>query len=1182
MASKPNVRISESGMEIVKFSKGIQVQARNNRGTRYLNYKLLIRKIRWVFEQETQENWAEAQRYDLIFKDILLRDMNRMDAMYNRDINYIRDLIGILSRDIWNLSFSASCPAGQRKFGHMGIRHGNDSDSSSMMFISSLSSIVNPEAERQGLPQETYQEPAERVPFAELPRVLQRCHAGAPEQEPPEHDAQGLQERPVLGHLPEVPQEDQRTDQEHLQPRLVLEVHHERGRDALPGIGGGTQDSGLWLQRDDHWRQSTDGSVNASDQTSASTSVSQSSSSSGSAKRLKNRPFKNCPVCHARWSRNPESLQVENRFVRLCVQHYLNTGSFTGISDLDTVIQSAISNVGFISSDDETDDEFNEDETELLDFEPKSGDNGHNDVDLGCRPSTIHANRAARCPRSHFNSGGRSDVDCIDGFGGDSVDTDHHGGAAANTLLPTFNHIFGTVALRPNSSTISTITSSNQSLDGTLSSSGGNFLMSTPNSSLNSNPSNSMENSGDGNLSHVGTDFNGSRRLTSCFGDGGLNPLNQSSKPLQFSSASLFLASGKHKQGLGLGSSSGIGLGFGLNNSMEGVSGTNHAFHSSNYANHHKNSNSNKSNTANANTGNSNTGSFPEGGPGMGRFGPKHGKNPDRMNWSCPNQQGSRGTQNAHHAQDIFGGGFPRRDLDLGTFPQRPGNGGPHSKNPRGTGHSALGSQNKGAALDVGGHRKGQQMLHKKNPQTSEYSHFCGELHGTYSYIGGGLRGRNSHRGQNHNQGPSMGLVHPGLLMESLHTGGANPMKSQAEWGLGLGAGSQQRHGGQQSGPGALYSEGMMGMGNLESPCPGFGYPGFHFNGQFGGSDGISGASRVYGASSLYRPMLSKTGGGNLGGEYRGAFPADMHHPRVGGDGSIWSNGGGDYYHHLHKMKGLGCTGGSSVFTRARNGKSGQDKLEMSAGKQHEGGPNAGEAHLPRAGQQKSHQIDILGGFQYGSVFGFAEEREDRRLVGKQSGRRDVQTAVSSSSEREEGQMEFEKMAGVPFGSCVSNASTDIGTGFNINFGLDLDFDRGSLWNASRDALHSPSPTSEPKTRTGHHGSYTKKSEDQGGLKGGRSSELDVKSELYNPPVVGHLNMMGGGGASDKKEQDSSYSWNPFTGDSLIGSGESIKKYISDNAGRNLKSPISFNYKINEEVTSSDLNLLDLFRGLGV
>ncbi|KAJ1609144.1 hypothetical protein OJ252_2278 [Cryptosporidium canis] len=678
--------------------------------------------------------------------------------------------------------------------------------------------------------------------------------------------------------------------------------------------------------------------------------------------------------------------------------------------------------------------------------------------------------------------------------------------------------------------------------------------MSTPNSSLNSNPSNSMENSGDGNLSHVGTDFNGSRRLSSCFGEGGLNPLSQSSKPPpQLSPASLFLAGGKHKPGLGLGPgpgpSLGIGLGFGLNNSMEGVSGTNHAFHGSNYGNHHKNSNSNRSNTANANTGNSNTGSFPEGGLGMGRFGPKHSKNPDKMSWNCPShQQGSRGTQNAHHAQDIFGGGLPRRDLDLGIFPHRAGNGGPHGKNPRGAGHSALGSQNKGAALDGGGHRKGQQMLHKKNnPQTSEYSHFCGELHGTHSYTGGGSRGRNGHRGQNHNRAPSMGgLVHPGLLAENLHTGGANPMQSQAEWGLGLGLGlglgaaSQQRHGGQQSGPAALYSEGVMGMGmgmgigNLESACPGFGYPGFHFNGQFGGSDGISGASRASGASSLYRPMLSKTGGGHLGGEYCGAFPGDVHHPRVGGggDGSIWSSGGGDYYHHHHKMKGLGCTGSSGMFTRARNGKSGQDKLETSAGKQHGGGPDAGEAHLPRAGQQRSHQADMLGSLQYGSVFGFAEEREERRLVGKQSGRRDAQTAASSSSEREEGQMEFEKMARVPFGSCISNASTDIGAGFNINFGLDLDFDRGSLWNASRDALHSPSPTSDPKTRTGHHASYTKKPEDQRGFKSG---ELDGKGGRFGPPVGGHLSMMEGGGASGKKEQDSSYSWDPFTGDSLIG-----------------------------------------------
>lgn len=517
---RPNVRISDTGMEIVKFSKGIQVQARNDRGTRYLNYKLLIRKIRWVFEQETMKNWTEAQRYDLIFKDILIRDMSRMDTMYHRDISYIRDLLYILSRDIWNLT----CSPSQYKFSSVSIRRVYDMNDVSIMFISSLAKVIGPgiigiSGNDKRVIDWLYNLLECCGKLAKLRSYIiwnsiavikvlkkRRCRVSLRRYINNPMDAYALlnphdfyvgatleyMNKNLRNLMLKLFKDDmfseicQKCNKRTCEPiksicnhilcwkcivnvdevlcldsslygNLKLELdsllqddhggdHHQGVGTGIGKNGGGTEintnggENGeeddvitaadiIMIGIGDHTSGTGDGAgsnkdnsnnsshgnnppgdgsnkggmndgtpppsslralipseqndyetdelANASDQTTVSTSV----TSSYSFKRIKNKPFKTCPVCNARWSRNPRSLQFENKFIRLCIQHCLNTSSFSGVSDFDTIFQTSFSNVGFISSDDDTDDEFTIEyaKTELLDPDSTCESNGNCD-----------------------------------------------------------------------------------------------------------------------------------------------------------------------------------------------------------------------------------------------------------------------------------------------------------------------------------------------------------------------------------------------------------------------------------------------------------------------------------------------------------------------------------------------------------------------------------------------------------------------------------------------------------------------------------------------------------------------------------------------------------------------------------------------------------------------------------
>ncbi|KAF7458342.1 SPX/RING-type Zinc finger domain containing protein [Cryptosporidium felis] len=485
-SSKPKMKISESGLEIVKFSKGIQVQARNNRGTRYLNYKLLIRKIRWVFEQEEQENWVEAQRYDLIFKDILLRDMNRMDAMYCRDINYIRDLMCVLSKDVWSLTSPTF------KF-NMNLRRIEETDRIPLLLLSSLANSTNPGIELSG---------NDRRAMEWLHNLLECCGRLAK-----------LRSYIIWNSIAVIKVLRKRRGKVSLKRRtknpldayLLLNSHefykgvtleylnknlrnlmlkifkkdlfsdfcqkcNKRTYEPIKSICDhvlcwkciSNVDETFYL--DSNFRSNSNGESNSgynsifagspllsskeSCETDGSIHVSEKTTSVASYpfRKIRNRPFKNCPVCHVRWSRNPESLQVENEFIRLCIQHYLNTESLTGIPDIDTVLQSSVGNVGFISSDDETEDEFNSEGEAILD------NNSANDLSKGgfLKPEPSHDDK--------------------------------------NNIvsLPAFENVFGLFS-RPHSSSISTVTSSNQSFDDCFSNSGN---LSGSNSNLSSNPSN--------------------------------------------------------------------------------------------------------------------------------------------------------------------------------------------------------------------------------------------------------------------------------------------------------------------------------------------------------------------------------------------------------------------------------------------------------------------------------------------------------------------------------------------------------------------------------------------------------------------------------------------------------------------------------------------------------------------
>ncbi|XP_666296.1 hypothetical protein [Cryptosporidium hominis TU502] len=610
MTNKPNVRISESGLEIVKFSKGIQVQARNNRGTRYLNYKLLIRKIRWVSEQESQENWTEAQRYDLIFKDILLRDMNRMDAMYNRDINYIRDLLCILSRDIWSLLLSC-----HQNFGQMNVFHGdhfnesignvnhnnnnnnNCNGNTSFMFFSSLSNIVNPGIEisvhdkrviewlynlleccgklaklrsyiiwnsiavikvlkkrRKKVsinrhiknPLDAYSllnshEFYKSITLDYLNKNLrnlmlkvfrkdmfsdycQKCKKKT--SEPIKSICNHILCWKCIINVDEIFYLDSNTSKNDFN----LNPSNNSNSNAL-------QSPSIISKQYDY---ETGGLLNVSDQTTVSNSV--NCCSPYSFKKIKNRPFKNCPICHTKWSRNPESLQVENKFVKLCIQHYLNTKSLTGILDIDTVIQSSVSNVGFISSDDETEDEFNmEEESGIQDFDLNS-------------ISEHNVNNGSDNNNDGF-------LDSIYDFNISTSDTDINMGFINNNNnnKSINNNIFGMLSCRPYSSSISTITSSNQSLDDGLSSSGGNLSASTSNSNMNSNPSFSSFSASNNSVVEMGGFESSGGGDVGCGGDVG--------------GGSSGVSSGVNV-GVGVG---GVGIGGGVgsssNNSISGSSG---------------------------------------------------------------------------------------------------------------------------------------------------------------------------------------------------------------------------------------------------------------------------------------------------------------------------------------------------------------------------------------------------------------------------------------------------------------------------------------------------------------------------------------------------------------------------------------------------------------------------------
>ncbi|KAH8740167.1 hypothetical protein FG386_001828 [Cryptosporidium ryanae] len=416
---KSNVRISETGMEIIKFSKGIQVQARNNRGTRYLNYKLLIRKIRWVFEQEEKKNFVEAQRYDLIFKDILLRDMNRMDSMYNRDINYIRDLMCIISRDIWSMSMTS-----QSNVAYSNMKLSNrvdDTNNLSSMFISSLSSLINPDFELAN----------ERKFVDWLHNLLECCGKLAKlrsyiiwnsiavikvlkkRKNKISHnrfvknpiDAYSLLNNHefyrglTLEYLnknfrnlmvkvfkkdmfSEICQKCNKKTSEPIKSicnhilcwKCITSVKETLIIDDFKKIDD-VSDSNNEDDNNNCKHNVNEGhpliddcsfdfysfkSDNKEEDKKQPTLVGEKCENRMSFKKIRNKPFKNCPVCHMKWSRNPESLQVENKLIKLFIKEYENRSLLTGVLELDTIIQSSVNNVGFISSDEESDDDFSE------------------------------------------------------------------------------------------------------------------------------------------------------------------------------------------------------------------------------------------------------------------------------------------------------------------------------------------------------------------------------------------------------------------------------------------------------------------------------------------------------------------------------------------------------------------------------------------------------------------------------------------------------------------------------------------------------------------------------------------------------------------------------------------------------------------------------------------------------
>ncbi|KAK6588531.1 hypothetical protein RS030_4625 [Cryptosporidium xiaoi] len=412
MTVKSNVKIADNGLEIIKFSKGIQVQARNNRGTRYLNYKLLIRKIRWVFEQEEEKNFAEAQKYDLIFKDILLRDINRMDSMYSRDISYIRDLMCILSRDIWSISVS---PQSNVMYSSMRINNrADDINNLSSMFISSLSSLINPSFELVN----------ERKIVDWLHNLLECCGKLAKlrsyiiwnsiavikvlKKRKNKISINRFMKNPIDAYsllnshefykgltleylnrnlrniMVKVFKKDmfsevcQKCKKKTFEPiksicnhilcwRCIISVNEtlivENHTSKSYGNFNTEDNNGDGVDEGNSFVDSYSLELNPyfkpenNEEDSKPISTETKNRNQIGFKKIRNRPFKNCPVCHMKWSRNPVSLQVENKLIKLCIQEYKNKNFLTGILELDTIVQSSVSNVGFISSDEESEEE---------------------------------------------------------------------------------------------------------------------------------------------------------------------------------------------------------------------------------------------------------------------------------------------------------------------------------------------------------------------------------------------------------------------------------------------------------------------------------------------------------------------------------------------------------------------------------------------------------------------------------------------------------------------------------------------------------------------------------------------------------------------------------------------------------------------------------------------------------
>ncbi|OII76068.1 hypothetical protein cand_008140 [Cryptosporidium andersoni] len=353
-------------MDIVKFSKGVQIQARNNRGTRYLNYKLLIRKIRWVAEQEEKENWSEAQRYDLIFKDILFRDMNRMDTMYSRDITYIRDMMCVLTRSLWSLSCSNSEKNG------LNMNEFNEVTQLPVVFLSNLLAFLNPYID--------YNNKLQEKKVMEWLYNLLECYGKLIR----------LRSYIIWNSIAVIKVLKKRHAKISPKRRAVnpldcyalLSSHEFYNGKTLGYLNDMIRDLVIKVFKVDLTTETCRKCFKTTSEpikTICNHIVCWKcviNIGEISYPKIKNlyyqpmefhnminnqiiyyKPFKNCPVCFTSWNRNPESIQVENKLIRLCIDFFNRTERLPNIPEIDTVVQAAVSNVGYISSDEETDKE---------------------------------------------------------------------------------------------------------------------------------------------------------------------------------------------------------------------------------------------------------------------------------------------------------------------------------------------------------------------------------------------------------------------------------------------------------------------------------------------------------------------------------------------------------------------------------------------------------------------------------------------------------------------------------------------------------------------------------------------------------------------------------------------------------------------------------------------------------